>query len=162
MKKNSFDPFMINNFSDIVKHGKSVSISNSDTVASDMMSITFRDKSSGMYIPKVRTGLVLLIDSEYIGEKSELGSSLMKNFLISIASGMELPEYIFFINSGVKMLGDENVLATLKQIKKYGTNLISSLESVEYFNIEKNRISTKWAIGDIATVLFNANRVIKL
>ena len=87
---------------------------------------------------------------------------LMKNFLISIANGIELPEYIFFINSGVKIFNDQNLLDTLKQIRKYGTHLISSLESVEYFNIEKNRIFTKWSIGDITAVLVNSKNVIKI
>lgn len=162
MKKNSFDPFMINNFSDIVKHGRSVSISPNDTIDNDLIGMTFMEKSSSMRIPKVRTGLVLLITSTCFGQENDLGNSLMKSFCDSIASGLELPEYIFLINTGVKLISDESMVDCFKKVKKYGTNIIASFESLEYFKLGDCRFAQKWAMGDIATVLISANKVIKI
>ena len=99
MKKNSFDPFMINNFSGIVKQSRSVSISQGDNADNDLMGMTFMEKSSSIRVPKVRTGLVILIGSESLGENNELGNTLMKSLCTAIASGVDLPEYIFLMNS---------------------------------------------------------------
>ncbi|MBE5812269.1 MAG: hypothetical protein E7314_01265 [Clostridiales bacterium] len=162
MKKNSFDPFMINNFSNVIKQSRSVSISHGDSIDNDLMGMTFMEKSSSIRVPKVRTGLVVFIDSESLGENNELGYNLMKSFCISIANGLELPEYIFLINSGVKLIVDENLSDEFKKIKKYGTNVITSLESMKFFELDNVKMVQKWAIGDITAVLMNANKVIKL
>ena len=162
MKRNSFDLFMINNFSNVIKQSKSVSISPNEVVDNDVMSMTFMGKSSGMRVPKVRTGLVLLITSESLGENNDLGINLMKNCLFSISEGIELPEYIFFINTGVKLISDESVLANLEKIKKYGSNIITSMESLVYFKLNNCKVAQKWAIGDIMSILVNANKVIRI
>ena len=162
MKKSSFDPFMINNFSGLVKHGKPVTISTSDMGENDLMGMTFVEKSSNVRIPKVRAGLVVLITSNSIGENNSLGNDLLKNFCISLSSGLELPEYIFLLNTGLKVLLDDNIVESLKKIQKYGTNVISSLESVEYFDMNNYKMIKKWAIGDMTSVLMNANKVIKI
>lgn len=161
MKKNSFDPFMINNFTNVIKQSKSVSISANDSIDSDIMGMTFMEKSSSMRIPKVRTGLVILITADSIGENNDLGINLMKDFLESIANGVELPEYIFFMNTGVKLISNENMSEIFQQIKKYGTNLITSVESIRHFNFANCKLAQKWSIGDITTVLVSANKIIK-
>jgi len=162
MKKNSFDPFMINNFSTVIKQSKSVSISSNDNINNDLIGMTFMEKSSSMRVPKVRTGLVLLITSDSFGENNDLGNNLMKGFCESLSSGFELPEYIFFINTGVNLLNDENLVEVFRKLKKYGTNLIMSFESLEYFKLDNTKLMQKWSIGDITTVLMSANKVIKI
>ena len=99
MKKNSFDPFMINNFSNFSKQSKFSSLSTPDIPNEELMSMTFMEKRTNMSIPKVRAGLVVFITSDSLGENNELGKELIKGFCESIVSGFELPEYIFFINS---------------------------------------------------------------
>ena len=163
MKKNSFDPFMINNFSNIIKQNREGSLPTSDIGNNELMGMTFMEKSTSMSIPKVRTGLVLLITSDSLGNSNELGISLIKNFCDSVANGLNLPEYIFLVNQGVKLITDDNLSENFRKIKKYGTNIVLSFESLEYFNLINNVKSfKKWAIGDITTVLLNANKVIKL
>lgn len=162
MKRNCFDPFMINNFTNVINESKSVSISSTESMDNDIVGMTFMEKSSSMRIPKVRTGLVLLITSDVLGENNELGINLMKDFCTAVVSGLDLPEYVFFINSGVKLIGDSGLIEKFKKLKKYGTKIITSVESLQYFNIEKNRMAQAWAIGDITTVVITASKVIKL
>jgi hypothetical protein len=163
MKKNSFDPFMINNFSNVPRQSKFSSLSTPDMANDDLMSMTFLEKRTNMSIPKVRTGLVLLITSNSFGEINDLGKELLKNFCVSVASGFELPEYMFFINTGVKLIEDKEIVDILKKIKKYGTNVVISFESVNYFGLENNcKTFNKWAIGDITAVLVNSKNVVKI
>ena len=162
MKKNTFDPFMINNFSNITKRTKSMSIGEENS-NSDFVGMTFIEKSTNMRTPKSKSGLVLLIESDSIGTDSELGKKLMKDFVISISEGLELPEYIVFMNTGIHILMDIELKESLKLLKKYGTNLIASYESLEFigFTIE-NKLAQKWSVGDITMIIMNANKVIRL
>lgn len=163
MKKNSFDPFMINNFSNLPKQSKFSSLSTPDIPSDDLMSMTFMEKRTNMSIPKVRTGLVLFITSNALGETNDLGKSLLKNLCESIANGFELPEYIFLVNEGIKLIEDKDLVDIFKKIKKYGTNIVLSLETLKYFAIEDGyKFFNKWSIGDITTILVNAKNVIKI
>jgi len=163
MKKNTFDPFMINNFSNLPKQSKFSSVSTPDIPSDDLMSMTFMEKRTNMSIPKVRTGLVLFITSDSLGEDNELGRRLLKNFCESVATGFELPEYIFLINTGVKLIEDKDLIDIFKKIKKYGTNIVLSFESLKYFDMENACKSfDKWSIGDISTILVNSKNVIKV
>jgi hypothetical protein len=162
MKKNTFDPFMINNFSNITKRTKSTSVVEENS-NSDFVGMTFIEKSMSIRTPKAKSGLVLLIESESMGEENELGKKLMRDFFISILSGIEFPEYIIFVNTGVKILDDVELKQTLKLIKKYGTNLIASHESVEFLGVTiENKLAQKWSVGDITMLIMNANKVIRI
>lgn len=163
MKKNTFDPFMINNFSNLPKQSKFSSLSTPDIPSDDLVSMTFMEKRTNMSIPKVRTGLVLFITSNSLGDNNDLGNSLLKNFCESVSTGFELPEYIFLMNTGVKLIEDKEFTDIFKKIKKFGTNIVFSVESLKYFDMEKDcRAFNKWAIGDITTVLVNSKNVIKV
>lgn len=163
MKKNSFDPFMINNFSNLPNQSKFSSLSTPDIPSDDLMSMTFMEKRTNMSIPKVRTGLVIFITSTSIGENNDLGNNLLKNFCESISTGIELPEYVFLMNEGVRLIENEDLVNIFKKIKKCGTNIVLSFESLKYYDIEKLCKSfSKWSIGDITTVMLNSKNVIKL
>lgn len=162
MKKNTFDPFMINNFSSITKQTKSTSIVE-ESGNSDFAGMTFIEKSISIRTPKAKSGLVLLIESESMGEDKELGKKLMKDFFISISSGIEFPEYIMFVNTGVKILNDIDLKQPLKLIKKYGTNLIASYESLEFLGLTiENKLAQKWSVGDMTMLIMNTNKVIRI
>ena len=67
------------------------------------------------------------------------------------------------MNTGVKLLEDNNVLETLKIIKKHVSNIVMSFESLQYFGLENScKAFNKWSIGDITTILVNAKNVIKI
>lgn len=163
MKKNSFDPFMINNFSNLPKQSKFSSLSTPEIPSDDLMGMTFLEKQTSMSLPKVRTGLVVFITSDSIGENNGLGNNLLKNFCESISNGIDLPEYIFLMNTGVKLIENEDLVDIFKKIKKCGTNIVLSYESLKYFDIEKlSKSFCKWSIGDITTILVNSKNIIKI
>ena len=163
MRKNSIDPFMINNFSNLPRQSKFSSLSTSDMQNEDLVSMTFVEKRTNMSLPKVRTGLVILVTSDSIGENNELGSRLLKSFCESISSGFELPEYIFLMNTGIKIIEDKGVVELFRRLKKSGTNVILSFESLQYFGIEAEyKAFAKWAMGDITSVLVNSKNIIKI
>lgn len=163
MKRNNFDPFMINNFSNLSKQSKFSSLPTNEIQSDELMSMTFMEKRTNMSIPKVRTGLVLFVTSNSLGENNELGISLIKNLCNSVSTGLDLPEYIFLINTGVRLIEDKDIMDTFKRMKKYGTNIVLSFESLKYFEIEEcSKSFAKWSIGDITTVLVNSKNVIKI
>lgn len=162
MKKNTFDPFMINNFSNITKQAKSISIPENNS-NNELAGMNFIEKSINIRTPKTKRGVILLIDSNSIGESNELGKKLIKDFVFSIADGLEFPEYILFVNTGVELLKDNELKENLKKIKKYGTNLVASYESIEFFGLtDEAKFMKKLSIGEIAMLTINANKVIKV
>lgn len=162
MKKSNFDPFMINDFSNIIKQNRGMSLPATDIGNNELVGMTFMEKTTNMSVPKVRTGLVLLISSDCLGTSRDLGVLLLKNFFDSLANGLDLPEYIFLISDGIKLILDKNVLDNFKKMKKYGTNVVVSYESLEYFNMLDSCKSVKWSIGEMTSILVRANQVIKI
>lgn len=163
MKKSNFDPFMINDFSNIIKQNRSMSLPATDVCNNELIGMTFMEKATNMSVPKIRTGLVLLISCDYLGTSKDLGVLLLKNFCDSLTNGLDLPEYIFLISDGTKLLLDESMLDDFKKMKKYGTNIVASYESLEYFNmLDSCKSVKKWSIGEMTSVLVRANQVIKI
>lgn len=163
MKKNNFDPFMINNFSSLIKNSSSISLPDEGNINNDLISMNFLEKSISIRTPKVKPGLVLVLTSNSFGDNIELGHSVMKGFLTTISGGLDLPEHIIFMNTGVKLTVDKDFTSILRKIKKYGTNMIASLEAIEYFEMfEDCKLAQKWSVGEITTMIMSANKLIKI
>ena len=90
---------------------------------------------------------VILIGGDSFGKGDEkLGSILTSNFLRILGEHEELPEAIFFLNYGVKLVceGSEK-LDHLKKLEQRGVLLLACKTCLDYLNL-----ADKAAVGKIA------------
>lgn len=83
-----------------------------------------------------RTGAtVMLIGTDRMGEGSEeLGRLLMKNFIITLLDLSELPDRIFFVNSGVLLAAEgSEVVEALVELGNRGVEVLSCGICLDYY-----------------------------
>lgn len=103
-------------------------------------------------------GGVILVASDRLGiGPDDLGSLLMKNFLISLLEVKEPPERIFFINSGVLLaLDGAETLESLKKLADAGVEIMSCGVCLDYFSA-RDRL----AVGTITNMLVIAETLLE-
>lgn len=160
MKKNIFDPFMQVNFENAIKESKPVEgIKNSNSFNNS--EVVFMEKRVSFRTPQIVPGFVILITSESIGENNQVGKELLRDFLLEITNLLDLPEYVIFVNDGVKVL--KNNIEIIKNIKKLGTKISVSNESLDTFNVSTNfEFVYKVSSTDIAKKMLFAKKFLKL
>ena len=161
MKKNIFDPFMQINFDSAIKNTKpmnNLGETNSSISSSEMV---FLEKRINFKTPQIVPGFVVMITSDSIGDSNKVGKTLLKDFFVEINNLIDLPEYIIFVNEAVKCI--ENNTSILKNIRKFGTKVIISKESLEFFDISGNfEFANKLSSADIAKKMIFAKKLLKL
>ena len=121
----------------------------------------FFEKRVSFRIPQVVPGFVMLITSESIGDSNDVGKLLLKDFLVEVYNSMDLPEYIIFVNDAVKCV--ESNIDGLRKVKKFGTKIIVSIESLDFFNISSNfEFANKLSSSDIAKKMIFAKKLLKI
>jgi selenium metabolism protein YedF len=85
----------------------------------------------------IERGLVLLITSNRLGEgDDELGEALILKLLNELAATASLPEKIFLLNSGVKLVADDSpALLPLRKLEAAGVEIAACGTCVEWFNL---------------------------
>lgn len=103
-------------------------------------------------------GGVVLVASDRLGNgPDELGSLLMKNFLISLLEVNEPPERIFFINSGVLLtLQGAETTESLIKLADAGVEIMSCGVCLDYFSA-RDRL----AVGSVTNMLVIAETVLQ-
>lgn len=79
-------------------------------------------------VPAAATGpTVMLIGADRMGDGSdELGRLLMKNFIITLLDLNDLPDRIFFVNSGVLLAAEgSEVIEALEELGNRGVEVLS-------------------------------------
>jgi selenium metabolism protein YedF len=100
----------------------------------------------------------IAITSDCMGQgDEELGRKLMKSFVSIILYLDELPAFIVFYNSGVKLtVKDSSVLEYLTELKKNDVEIIVCGTCIDHYGLEN-----KLGVGTINDMLTITNRLIK-
>ncbi len=114
--------------------------------------------------PREKTGnWALFINKNRIGEGSEeLGASLIKMFFYTISQSEDIPKYILFMNSGVKLpTQDEQVVEHLKELQKKGSEILVCGTCLNYYELAPQlKIGTVSNMYDITQRMQMADKVI--
>ena len=84
----------------------------------------------------VEMSRVMLIKNDYIGERGELGSKLIINFLKALSQTSTTPSKIFLLNRGV-LLSTQNEagILALKALENKGVEIFSCYTCLEFFEL---------------------------
>jgi selenium metabolism protein YedF len=110
-------------------------------------------------------GRVIVISSDRMGDgPEELGRLLMKNFIITLLELEEMPERIFFLNSGVLLTTEgSEVIEALERLACSGVEILSCGVCLDYFHTrEKLRSGSVTNMFTMAEALLHAASVIRI
>jgi selenium metabolism protein YedF len=106
---------------------------------------------------------VVFIGKEYIGEGSEeLGKNLMRMFLYTLTESEDLPNYLLFMNGGVKLPTlDLQAVDHLKVLKDKGVDILVCGACLNYYKIaEELKIGSVSNMYEIADKMKQSGKVI--
>lgn len=92
----------------------------------------------------------ILFTSNRIGKGDDtLGEVLMKGYIYTLSEMTELPKYIMFVNSGVKLTtkGSESI-EDLKALEDRGVEILSCGTCLDYLNIDLSEL----AVGSVTNM----------
>lgn len=114
---------------------------------------------------KAGSGRVIFVTSDRIGDgPEELGRLLMKNFIITLLDLPELPDRIFFLNTGVHLTTEgSEVIEPLAKLTGLGVEIFSCGLCLDYFHKkEALQVGTTTNMYSTAEALLNAGSTIRL
>lgn len=109
--------------------------------------------------------LTILISSNLLGSgNDELGETLMKVYINTLAEADSLPENLLFINGGVKLTCEgSDVIDSLKALKDKGVNIFSCGACLDFYDIkEKLLVGEIGNMYQIIDLMNNSSNTIKL
>jgi selenium metabolism protein YedF len=85
----------------------------------------------------VKNNYVVAVSSEFMGSGDDtLGKKLIKSFFVALSVLDELPSFVAFYNSGVKLaVKDSEIIDILKEIEEKGVEIISCGTCVDYYKL---------------------------
>lgn len=107
----------------------------------------------------------VLVGKETIGEGSlDLGTSLMNMFFFTLAQDTNVPDYILFMNSGVKLpVENEQVVAHLHTLSDKGCHILICGTCLSYYNIvDQLQIGMVSNMYEIVDALKSVNKMISI
>jgi len=98
---------------------------------------------------KDSTAKVYFFKSDKLGKGAdELGDVLIKGFLHTLLETDPLPEKLIFINSGVKIVTEnEDAIESLQELEDKGVNILACGTCLDYYGIED-----QLAVGEISNM----------
>ncbi|MBI5361204.1 MAG: DsrE family protein [Planctomycetes bacterium] len=110
----------------------------------------------------IEKGLVCIIKSNCLGSgNDEIGTLLMQKFFAMTAEQKTLPEVFAFVNTGVKLLEDEDVLARMKELQAQGCKFIFCGTCINFFKLQdKVNAGIIGNMAQIQELLFTAKRTV--
>ncbi|MCX8026438.1 MAG: sulfurtransferase-like selenium metabolism protein YedF [Thermodesulfovibrionales bacterium] len=88
---------------------------------------------------KTKKELFIIIATDTMGKDETLGRILMKAYLETMMVYNELPDSMFFMNTGVKLTTtDDEIVTIIKQISEKGVEIFTCGTCLKYFNLEAN------------------------
>lgn len=125
----------------LVSFGKvqegAASVAQSDTVPASSCS------SSGC-------GYAVFVGKDFVGDGSiELGQSLMKMALYTLAESGDAPVSLMFMNSGVKLVapGEEQVVESVKKLIEQGTEVLVCGTCLDYYGLKE-----QLSVGEVSNM----------
>lgn len=116
--------------------------------------------------PAERTGAtIMLVGTDRLGDgPEELGRLLMKNFIITLLDMSELPDRIFFVNSGVLLAAQgSEVIEALEELGNRGVEVLSCGICLDFF--KKKELLAAGGVTNMFTIaesMLNARSVVRL
>lgn len=107
----------------------------------------------------------VFVGKERIGEGDpELGASLIKMFFYTLTQDSNIPRYIIFMNSGVKIpVENEQVVEHLKDLNGRGTKILTCGTCLNYYEIaDKLQVGAVSNMYDIVDAMKAVNKVISV
>jgi selenium metabolism protein YedF len=107
---------------------------------------------------------LVFIDGETVGRGSdELGSILMRSFLVTLKELSPLPWRIIFINSGVKLAAEGSpYLSPLNDLMAIGVEILCCGTCLDYYKLKENlKVGKVSNMFEIASSFLEATNVIK-
>ncbi|AID44217.1 SirA family protein [Candidatus Arthromitus sp. SFB-mouse-Japan] len=106
----------------------------------------------------------ILVMSELFGNGSdELSNVLMKSYFYALDESITLPSNIIFINSGVKLLTNENIIKNIDSLREKGVSIYYCGICVDYYSIkDKVRLDEITNMYSIIDILNNSDNVIRI
>lgn len=81
--------------------------------------------------------LFLVVATDIMGKDEDLGKILMKGFFETMKVYKELPNTIFFLNTGVRLTTvNEEMISILKEFDSLGVLMFTCGTCLKYFNLE--------------------------
>ncbi len=108
---------------------------------------------------------VLLVGSDRLGDgPEELGRLLMKNFMITLLDMKDVPDLVFFVNSGVLLtVVSSELIEVLEKLGARGSEIFSCGVCLDFFD-QKDKLATGavTTMFTIAESILAARSVIRL
>ena len=107
---------------------------------------------------------IVFLTAETMGRgDDDLGRLLLKNYLITLAEMSELPEAIYLVNAGVKLVcAGSELLEVFDKLGCLGVDIAACGLCLEFFHLkEKQAIGRSTNMLEIATALQKADGVIR-
>lgn len=81
--------------------------------------------------------LFIIIATDTMGKNEELGKILMKAYLETMLAYKQLPNTIFFMNTGIRMTTiDDTMISIIKEIENQGVEIFTCGTCLKFFNLE--------------------------
>ena len=163
---NRFDPFVPVNMASLGKtklnESRNMNLGN-DVIPDSSFSFVTMDDAFKVNVPSVKKGFVVLLTKKEIGSKNALGEKLLEDFVFSLSELVELPEHIIFMNEGIFILDNKNILDSIFKMQKYGVKFLTSIESIKYFNYINSLKGIKQATSaDITEKIIFSEKLINM
>lgn len=107
----------------------------------------------------------VFITKEHMGEGAlDLGSSLMSMFMFTLAQDERVPKYILFMNSGVKLLTEnEQVIDHLQSLESKGCRILACGTCLDYYGLkDKLKVGIVSNMYDIVDAMKSVNKLISI
>jgi len=108
---------------------------------------------------------IMLVGSDRLGDgPEELGRLLMKNFMITLLDVTELPDRIFFINTGVLLTtAGSEIVEVLEKLENQGCEVFSCGVCLDFFHCKDKLVAGSVTnMFTIAESMLKARSVIRL
>jgi selenium metabolism protein YedF len=110
-------------------------------------------------------GKVIIINNDRMGQgENELTTLLMGNFLRSLVSSEDKPEFLIFYASGVKLVSEGSAhLETMSSLENLGVQILSCSTCLNFYGLtDKVKIGKKSNMAEIIEVLMKPEGTITI
>ncbi len=114
--------------------------------------------------PQLDGSTILFCASEVMGDgDEEFGRLLLKNFLITLLDTVQIPDCIYFVNSGVKLAcAPADTVEILEKLACRGVDIASCGLCLEYYHLKQDlRVGRITNMLEIAEAQLSAGRIIR-
>jgi hypothetical protein len=96
-------------------------------------------------------GTVILVTSQFLGKGDDtLGEGLLETFFTLLKQNEDLPEAVFFVNSGVFALTEHSLASVhIQEISDRGVPILACKTCVDYYEIQQ-----QLTIGEISSMKY--------